>query len=438
MINLSLFASMTGLHLAVLQFCYFFLLLINVTSTYITYMTVVIAWMLGTVIGLWLPISVWASLAVGVMAYYAVYLLVLADPLGSSVLWVAALGVAVTGLWAGRFFVVLQPHFGRADKLFFHENNGFMLGIVGVFVGFTLLGKGFLLWAPLVTMAILMLHYLWLRDHMPEPQAAVPVPEDEVSPAAAPVAASGAPAAWLARLYGAGRQDLRRFGWLMIVLNLLVPAGIFLYAAAIGEDYWYLFWGEDNLITWFSAMQLLMVGGVAWFNAEAGALARRLHGREAARHPWIWWLFAAGFLFLALDEQFRIHEQVRDNFLKPGGLFVDLEYVRPGDVLFYFYFLVGLGLAWFLFSELRRFPGSLWFFGGALVVAASVAVIDALPEARVNTWPMSRFWTSAYEEIGENLAEMLFLLAFLAVLTGRIRWLGERAAEPLREKTAHD
>ncbi len=429
MINLSLFATMTGLHLAVLQFCYFFLLLINVTSTYITYMTVVIAWMVGTVIGLWLPISVWASLAVGVAAYYAVYLMVLADPLSTTILPVAALGVAVTGLWAGRFFVVLQPRFGRTDKLFFHENNGFMVGIIGVFLGFTLLGKGFLLWAPVVTMAVLMFHYYWLRDHMPQPQAA-PLPlEEEPSAVQAEVAARGSRGQWLGRVLEEGGGSLRRFGRLMVVLNILVPAGIFAYADLIDRGYWHLFWGEDNLVTWFSGMQLLMVGGVAWFNAEAGGLARRLHGKEVARHPWIWWIFMFGFFFLALDEQFRIHEQVRDSFLKPGGLFVDLEYVRPGDVLFYFYFLVGLGLAWFLFSELKRFPRSLAFFGGALVVAASVVVIDALPEALVRSWPMYRFWTSAYEEIGENLAELLFLLAFLAVLTGRIGWLRQQVRE---------
>jgi hypothetical protein len=86
-------------------------------------------------------------------------------------------------------------------------------------------------------------------------------------------------------------------------------------------------------------------------------------------------------------------------------------------------------LAWFLFSELKRFPRALWFFVGALLVAAAVAVIDALPEELVRRWPMHRFWTSAYEEIGENLAEMLFLLAFLAVLVGRIGWLKQQAVE---------
>lgn len=163
MINLAAFGFFTGLHLAILQFSYFFVLLINVTSTYITYMTIVISWMAGTLIGLWWRrLNAGIALLLGVASYYAAYLLVVTDPLSPSTLPIAALGVTVTGLWAGRFFVVMLPLFGRADRLFFHENNGFMLGVVGVFLGFTLLGQGFLLWTPLLSVTVLLAHMAWL------------------------------------------------------------------------------------------------------------------------------------------------------------------------------------------------------------------------------------------------------------------------------------
>ncbi len=414
-LRVPLFATLTGLHLAILQFCYFFTLLINVTSTYVTYMTVVIAWMAGTLAGLWLPIGVTPALVVGVAAYYGVQFLVASDPLGGLVLPVAALGVAVTGLWAGRFFVVLQPRFQRADRLFFHENNGFMVGVLGVFVGFTLLGNAFLLWAPLVTLAVLVLFHPWVARAEPRlvEESATAAPDLPAAPAAADPAL----------LLDGGRSALRRFGWGMIALNILVPAGIFVQAAVEEVGYWHLFWGENNLITWFSALQLLLVAGVAWLNAETAAEARRLHGPEAAAHPWIWWLFAAGFVFLALDEQFRIHEQIRDGLLKPNGWFVGLPHVRDGDVMFFVYLLVGLVLAARLWPELQRYRAALAMFGTALAVAVAVAAVDALPEAEVARWPWRRFWTSAYEEIGENLAEMFFLLAFLQVLIGRLKAL---------------
>ncbi len=165
MINLSLFASLTGLHLAILQFSYFFVLLINVTSTYITYMTIVISWMAGTLIGLWLRLSAGLCLTIGIVSYYAIYFLVIADPLSSSTLPLAAFGVAVTGIWAGRFFILMLPLFGRPDKLFFHENNGFLLGVIGVFLGFTLLGLPFLFWTPLISVSILLLHMAWINKY---------------------------------------------------------------------------------------------------------------------------------------------------------------------------------------------------------------------------------------------------------------------------------
>jgi hypothetical protein len=148
--NLALFGFLTGLHLALLQFGYLFLLIIHVTSTYVTYALIVIAWMTGTLVGLrWRSLDRRAALGLGLLSYYATYLLVVSVPLAVYTLPCAALGVAFSGLWAGRFFVVMLPYYGRADRLFFHENNGFLVGVIASFIGFTLLGRPFLLWTPL-------------------------------------------------------------------------------------------------------------------------------------------------------------------------------------------------------------------------------------------------------------------------------------------------
>lgn len=170
MTNLAFFAALTGLHLAVLQFSYFFLLLINVTSTYITYMTVVISWMLGTLIGLVLPrLNGSLAMVLGVVGYYASYAWVVNYPLSPTTLPLAAVGVAITGLWAGRFFVVMRPLFKRVDRMFFHENNGFLVGIIAVFVGFSMAGRPFLLWTPLLSVIVLLAHMLWLGAHHQHP-----------------------------------------------------------------------------------------------------------------------------------------------------------------------------------------------------------------------------------------------------------------------------
>lgn len=157
------FAVLTGLHLAIMQFSYFFVLLINVTSTYITYMVIVLSWMFGTLLGLfWTRLNAFYALAGGVLAYYSIFLLVVNDPLSPAMLPTAGLGVAVTGLWAGRFFVVLQPLFESPDRLFFYENNGFLVGIIAVFLGFTLAGQIFLIWVPGLSVTLLLAHMAWL------------------------------------------------------------------------------------------------------------------------------------------------------------------------------------------------------------------------------------------------------------------------------------
>lgn len=163
MIQPAAFGFLTGLHLAALQFGCFFLLLLNVTSTYVTYAAVVMSWMAGTVLGLaWARLGAAATLALGVVGYYAIYALVVTDPLAPYTLPIAVAGVAVAGLWAGRFFVVMLPVVGRADRLFFHENNGFLVGVVGVFVGFTTLGLDFLRWTPLLTGTLLLAQVAWI------------------------------------------------------------------------------------------------------------------------------------------------------------------------------------------------------------------------------------------------------------------------------------
>ena len=166
--NTAIFGFFTGLHLALLQFGYLFTLIVNVSSTYVTYAMIVLSWMAGTLVGLrWERLDPRAALAIGVVSYLSIYGLVTVSPLAIYTLPLAAFGVMTSGLWAGRFFVVMHPYFERVDRLFFHENNGFMLGTVGAFVGFTLLGRPFLLTGPLITGAALLVHLIAIRTRGP-------------------------------------------------------------------------------------------------------------------------------------------------------------------------------------------------------------------------------------------------------------------------------
>lgn len=229
---------------------------------------------------------------------------------------------------------------------------------------------------------------------------------------------------------GVGRRDLGRFAVLMVIVNLLLPLLVFVSARLAGERVAPRFWGEEYAITWFSSIQLLLIGGVAYLNYEAAGVERALGSERGGRGRWIWAVFALGFVFLALDERFRIHENLRDTFIRPAGLFTDFRYVSPGDVVLYAYLLVGLGFAWVLFRELRLYLRSLWYFGAALAVAATAVSIDSLPHEVTRSWPVSQDGIQIYEELGEIWAQLLFLLAFLGVLRGRLRGLAAGRSSP--------
>ncbi len=221
------------------------------------------------------------------------------------------------------------------------------------------------------------------------------------------------------------RRLLLRLALALGLVNVLLPIGLVLYAEAVGEVYWWMFWGEGNAITWFSSVQLLIVGVVAYLNYELLGLLGRL-GRDGARgNAWIWLVFAAGFIFLALDERFEFHETLREGVLQPLGLFSDMAYVESGYIGLYLYLTVGLVFAAFLFPELRPWRGSLGFFIAALVLSAAFTIVDALPEEDV-----AYFLTSFFEESGEIWAQFLFLLSFLAVLNGRLERLRPPVVEP--------
>jgi len=154
MIKFPAYAFLTGLYFSTLQFCYLILLQINISSAYLTYMVITASWLTGFIIGLWLEsLDRNIGVGLGLFCYYSVYALVSNMPFSSFTLALAAVGSGVTGLWAGRFFIFVLHQYKQVDRIFFHENNGFWVGIVMFFLGFTLLGRPFVFWAPMTQQA---------------------------------------------------------------------------------------------------------------------------------------------------------------------------------------------------------------------------------------------------------------------------------------------
>ena len=144
------FAFVTGLWLALLQFSHFFLLEVWLTSRATTYVLALFFWLVGFLAGLQLtrlklfPLLV----AAGAAGYYAALGLFALWPFRFAVLPAAGLCIALGGATAGAFFPFAARRFPGVKWLLFHENNGFVIGIVGALLGAVFQGRWLLTWAP--------------------------------------------------------------------------------------------------------------------------------------------------------------------------------------------------------------------------------------------------------------------------------------------------
>jgi len=178
-----IFCFLTGVFFSFMQFGFLLSLQINVSSTYLTYALVTICWMAGILAGLWTtkfrPVHLMLFQPI---AYFFSYYLVTSAPFSSLTFPVAAIAITGSGLWAGRFFPEMFSSIQRADSLLFHENNGFILGAVAFFIGFTMLGRPFLVYSPLIMSLILLCMYVFIFKRKKETEVNIAEPTINIMP----------------------------------------------------------------------------------------------------------------------------------------------------------------------------------------------------------------------------------------------------------------
>ncbi len=109
---------------------------------------------------------------------------------------------------------------------------------------------------------------------------------------------------------------------------------------------------EGELITWVSVLLLVLISVL---NFRLYRMRRGPLGLKLSNPAIVWAFIGAGFAYLALDDAFRIHE----NLDKYGHVLFGIEETpltdRADDLLIGFYGLIGLGVLWFYRHELLRF-----------------------------------------------------------------------------------
>lgn len=154
-----LYPSIVGLLLGLLQTGLFFQLSFTLSSGIRTFLMITICWLLGSAIGISIakltPFHLNGFTLLAVVAYFGCVLLLDAAPFNTQLWAIYAVLIALAGLYPGVFFARLGEYYS-ARELFFKENNGFIVGLVGGTLVFLLMGRAALWVLPVLLAALVM------------------------------------------------------------------------------------------------------------------------------------------------------------------------------------------------------------------------------------------------------------------------------------------
>ena len=205
---------------------------------------------------------------------------------------------------------------------------------------------------------------------------------------------------------------------IVLLIDLAVIAGAVVYFAMGGKA----LTGENSILTWVSALQLLAVALLCWLIFQIRN--RDIESRFSLQNTrLIWGLIAAGFVFLFADETLKIHEGtdklIHSIFsIEETGL-TD----RIDDFLILVYAILGLAV---LFAYRREFLAIMrphfWmlYWGFALLfVMVAFDVLTNRDDILINFMDADQAkvtgtWLSFVEEGSKILASGFFVGAFYA------------------------
>jgi len=145
---------LAGVYFGILQSALYFSILVYVTATYFGYFVMMISWMLGTVFFMRKRITIHFGLATSISIVLYLLFLAITWKIGSdgfssiSVLVVPVL-IFLIAISSGTFFKAMSAK-SNSTSIFFHENNGFVLGMIIELLCFVKWGIYALYFPPLI------------------------------------------------------------------------------------------------------------------------------------------------------------------------------------------------------------------------------------------------------------------------------------------------
>jgi hypothetical protein len=148
-----------GLHFAVVQTSYFLLLEARLSSRASSYFLALLLWLAGLFVGLRLGSGrrFGEALAASLVAYHAAHRLASWAPFHWALYVAVGLGSIVSGASSGIFFRFIARRYPPVRSPLFHENNGFVLGLLIALRGATHFGGSLLACGPVITAGLVAL-----------------------------------------------------------------------------------------------------------------------------------------------------------------------------------------------------------------------------------------------------------------------------------------
>jgi hypothetical protein len=173
---------------------------------------------------------------------------------------------------------------------------------------------------------------------------------------------------------------------------------------------------EDSHLTWFSSVQLIMIG---FASISCFFWSTILGTYNSFVDKYLFGAMGCGFIFLSLDEKFMIHERLREKVFIPNEIGTEITGVGAGDFLHLVIAAVGLVVSYFIIKQIKASKLSLTFYCCAVGLALYSVITDAtmpippadaiLTEAEITTGRLHQFT----EEILETFAQAFFLMSFI-------------------------
>jgi len=180
------------------------------------------------------------------------------------------------------------------------------------------------------------------------------------------------------------------------------------------------YFDEGGFITWLSVLQLFFIGYLC-HKISRLRLRQNIPLRGWRNPGRAWQAMAVGFVFLALDEYFQIHEAMDAMIQGAFGLEKASGWSRIDDFIILLYVIVGLLFLRVLNKEIRQFPSSLKWFGLGFGFCFLTIALDMLSHDAATMAPFVQDgeqlrdlhnWLKTLEEIPKILAKGSFMVAF--------------------------